>query len=144
MKNHAENFKEAPQAARTIQIKGISGSLICNSNILASLSRISSPVSPVFTSSPESSIRKANLESEQNNDGVDRSRSVRKPEELQESSNCLRSSSSSADTNLLSTSSKAQFAVPSRLDESVLTNDNDRFADADIDIFTQNNASEQV
>ena len=94
--------------------------------------------------SPESSIRRVNLESEQCGDERAQSKSVTNLRSMQQSINSLETSSPLADTNPPPTLSNLQHADSSILNNSVLTDDSDRFADADKDEYVQHDSDEPV
>lgn len=118
---------------------GISGSLACDTDALASLSRISSPSSPVFMGSPEASVSRANLQKEQRGHGRAQPKFTKTPEVTQRSASSLEKSVPSAENDPLLALSGSQCVDPSHLDDSILTNDSDRFADADKYGYTHNN-----
>ena len=122
----------------------ITGSLVCDPCVLASLSRISSPLSPTSTRSPEPSIRKSPPEPAQHKDAADRSEPTKNNEELQESLDNHDILSPLNDSNSLSALGSQQLNRLARLEDSTLTNDSDRFADAGRNSPSQQDIQVQV
>ena len=94
--------------------------------------------------SPESSIRRVDLQPEQCGGERAQSELARDRENVLQSTNSLEDIVPSAENNTLPPLSSSQCVGSSYLDSSVLTDDSDRFADADKDEFKQRDSDEPV
>ena len=122
----------------------ISGSLVCDADILASLFRISSPLSCSSTRSPESSFQNPTVQPTPSEDAEDRSELAKNNENLHKDDNGQKSSSRLANSRASSVRNGQQLSDLARLEESVLTSDSDRFADANKNVFLREEAHLQV
>ena len=127
-----------------MQLIEISGSLVCDADVLANISRISSPLSPISTRSPESSLQRVPTESAQYNEVVDRNELAKTDEGLRKPLDKLESSSQVADINASPEWSGQQLSESALLEESILTNDSDRFADATKNMSLRQKTSREV
>ena len=108
------------------------------------MSRISRPISPTSTRSPETSIRKVSQELVQENDTLDRQKTTENNEKVPKYLDDLSRPSPLANSNSLSRLDDVKSDKPARLEDSALTNDSERFADADKSSPLEQNVYEQV
>lgn len=94
--------------------------------------------------SPEASVSRANLQKENRGHGRAQQKYTKTPEVRQQSVSSLEKSVPSAGNDPLLALSGSQRVDPSHLDDSFLTNDSDRFADADKYGYTHNDYDDLV